>query len=75
MPVGTAGTVKGVAAWELDRLAPEIVLANTYHLLLRPGVERVERLGGLHRILAWDGPVLTDSRIPGVLARGTAEPR
>lgn len=61
MPVGTAGTVKGVAAWELERLAPEMVLANTYHLLVRPGVERISRLGGLHRLLGWDGPVLTDS--------------
>ncbi len=61
MPVGTGGTVKGIAAWELERLAPEMVLANTYHLLLRPGVERIRRLGGLHRVLAWDGPVLTDS--------------
>jgi queuine tRNA-ribosyltransferase len=61
MPVGTAGTVKGVASWELRRLAPEMVLANTYHLLLRPGVDRVEALGGLHRLMAWDGPLLTDS--------------
>ena len=61
MPVGTAGTVKGIAAWELERLAPEMVLANTYHLLLRPGAERIRRLGGLHRVLAWPGPVLTDS--------------
>lgn len=61
MPVGTAGTVKGVASWELRRLAPEMVLANTYHLLLRPGVERVEALGGLHRLMAWEGPILTDS--------------
>ncbi len=61
MPVGTAGTVKGVAAWELERLAPEMVLANTYHLMLRPGMERLERLGGLHRLMAWDGPILTDS--------------
>lgn len=61
MPVGTAGTVKGVAAWELDRLAPEIILANTYHLLLRPGLERIVRLGGLHRVMGWDGPILTDS--------------
>ena len=61
MPVGTAGTVKGVAAWELDRLAPEIILANTYHLLLRPGIERLERLGGLHRLMGWPGPILTDS--------------
>ncbi len=61
MPVGTAGTVKGVAAWELQRLAPEMVLANTYHLILRPGVDRIRRLGGLHRVMAWDGPILTDS--------------
>ena len=67
MPVGTAGTVKGVAAWELERLAPEIVLANTYHLLLRPGIERLERLGGLHRLMGWPGPILTDSgRLPGL---------
>ena len=61
MPVGTAGTVKGMAAWELERLAPEMVLANTYHLLLRPGVDRVEAMGGLHALLAWPGPILTDS--------------
>jgi queuine tRNA-ribosyltransferase len=61
MPVGTAGTVKGIAAWELERLAPEMVLANTYHLVLRPGVERIERLGGLHRLMGWRGPILTDS--------------
>jgi queuine tRNA-ribosyltransferase len=61
MPVGTGGTVKGVAAWELERLAPEMVLANTYHLLLRPGIERIEAMGGLHRLLAWKGPILTDS--------------
>jgi len=61
MPVGTAGSVKGLAPWELERLAPEMVLANTYHLLLRPGVELVERLGGLHRFMAWEGPILTDS--------------
>jgi len=61
MPVGTLGTVKGVAGWELDRLAPEMVLANTYHLLLRPGRERLARLGGLHRLMGWNGPILTDS--------------
>jgi len=61
MPVGTAGSVKGLAPWELERLAPEMVLANTYHLLLRPGVELIENLGGLHRFMAWDGPILTDS--------------
>lgn len=61
MPVGTAGTVKGMAAWELERLAPEMILGNTYHLLLRPGAERIRRLGGLHRLMGWDGPILTDS--------------
>lgn len=61
MPVGTAGTVKGVTSWELERLGPEMVLANTYHLLVRAGLERVRRLGGIHRLMAWDGPILTDS--------------
>jgi queuine tRNA-ribosyltransferase len=61
MPVGTAASVKGIAPWELERLAPEMVLANTYHLLLRPGVDVVEKLGGLHRFMGWNGPILTDS--------------
>jgi queuine tRNA-ribosyltransferase len=61
MPVGTAGTVKGIAAWELERLAPEMILGNTYHLILRPGTERIRRLGGLHRLMGWSGPILTDS--------------
>ena len=60
-PVGTAASVKSLAPWELERLAPEHILANTYHLLLRPGVEVVERLGGLHRFMGWPGPILTDS--------------
>lgn len=61
MPVGTAASVKGLAPWELGRLAPEMVLANTYHLLVRPGVEVVEKLGGLHSFMGWPGPILTDS--------------
>jgi queuine tRNA-ribosyltransferase len=61
MPVGTAGSVKGLAPWELERLAPDIVLANTYHLLLRPGIEVIAELGGLHRFMGWPGPILTDS--------------
>ncbi len=61
MPVGTAASVKGLAPWELERLAPEMVLANTYHLLLRPGVDAIEGLGGLHRFMGWPGPILTDS--------------
>jgi queuine tRNA-ribosyltransferase len=61
MPVGTAGTVKGIL---VDRLRPagvEMVLANTYHLALRPGEAVVQALGGLHRFTGWDGPILTDS--------------
>ncbi len=61
MPVGTAGSVKGLAPWELASLGPEMVLANTYHLLVRPGVEAIESLGGLHAFMAWPGPILTDS--------------
>ena len=60
-PVGTAASVKSLAPWELERLAPEHVLANTYHLLLRPGVSVIESLGGLHRFMGWPGPILTDS--------------
>ncbi len=61
MPVGTTGTLKGMAAWELERLGPEMILANTYHLLLRLGTERIVSLGGLHRVMGWEGPILTDS--------------
>ena len=61
MPVGTLGSVKGLAPWELQSLGPEMVLANTYHLLLRPGVEVIETLGGLHAFMGWRGPILTDS--------------
>ena len=61
MPVGTAGTVKGVTPDHLRAAGTQIVLANTYHLLLRPGPEVVARLGGLHAMMAWDAPILTDS--------------
>ena len=61
MPVGTAATVKAMTPTCCARPAPQIVLANTYHLMLRPGAERVARLGGLHRFMAWPGPILTDS--------------
>lgn len=61
MPVGTAGTVKAVAPDDLRRIGAEIVLGNTYHLFLRPGHERIRALGGLHRFMAWDRPILTDS--------------
>jgi len=61
MPVGTLGTVKSVTPDELREAGAQIVLANTYHLMLRPGHELVRELGGLHRFMAWDGPILTDS--------------
>jgi queuine tRNA-ribosyltransferase len=61
MPVGTQATVKGVTFDEVRATGADIVLANTYHLMLRPGAERVARLGGLHRFMNWDGPILTDS--------------
>ncbi|MCK6497830.1 tRNA guanosine(34) transglycosylase Tgt [bacterium] len=61
MPVGTQGTVKGVLPEQLQALGAEIILSNTYHLYLRPGTEVIERLGGLHRFMHWDGPILTDS--------------
>ncbi|MBI4127063.1 MAG: tRNA guanosine(34) transglycosylase Tgt [Deltaproteobacteria bacterium] len=61
MPVGTQGTVKAMTPEELKLLGAEIVLSNTYHLYLRPGHERVKKLGGLHRFMHWDRPILTDS--------------
>lgn len=61
MPVGTLGSVKGIAPRELHEIGSQIVLANTYHLLLRPGPQRVQNLGGLHGFTAYSGPFLTDS--------------
>ncbi|MGB8274177.1 MAG: tRNA guanosine(34) transglycosylase Tgt, partial [Alphaproteobacteria bacterium] len=61
MPVGTAATVKAMTPESVRETGAEIVLANTYHLMLRPGAERIERLGGLHRFMNWPGPILTDS--------------
>jgi queuine tRNA-ribosyltransferase len=61
MPVGTRGSVKGLTPRQLKETGSRVLLANTYHMLLRPGVEAVEALGGLHRLMGWDGPVLTDS--------------
>ncbi len=61
MPVGTRGAVRALGADDLDRLAPPVVLANTYHLMLRPGAEVVRGLGGLRRFTGWDGTSLTDS--------------
>jgi len=61
MPVGTNATVKALSPDDLRDAGASIILANTYHLYLRPGHERIERLGGLHRFMDWDRPILTDS--------------
>ncbi|EHJ46733.1 Queuine tRNA-ribosyltransferase [Solidesulfovibrio carbinoliphilus subsp. oakridgensis] len=61
MPVGTQGTVKSLCPTDLHDLKAQIILGNTYHLYLRPGDELVAKLGGLHRFMGWDGPILTDS--------------
>ena len=61
MPVGSVAAVKGLTPAELRETQTQIVLSNTYHLWLRPGIETLEASGGLHRFMAWDGPILTDS--------------
>jgi queuine tRNA-ribosyltransferase len=61
MPVGTTGTVKAMMAESIRSTGASVVLGNTYHLMLRPGAERIARLGGLHQFMDWPGPILTDS--------------
>ena len=61
MPVGTQATVKGQTVESLKATGARVLLANTYHLLLRPGPEVLKQFGGIHRFMNWDGPVLTDS--------------
>src|SRR5436309_12257280 len=61
MPVGTAATVKAMRPEEVRAAGADIILGNTYHLMLRPGAERIARVGGLHRFMGWDRPILTDS--------------
>src|SRR5437763_15406095 len=61
MPVGTQGSVKAVSPRELRELEAQIILGNTYHLFVRPGLEVIRAVGGLHRFMNWDGPILTDS--------------
>src|SRR5579862_1351331 len=61
MPVGTAATVKGLTQQALEDLGAQIILANTYHLFLRPGHELIRQLGGLHKFMSWPHPILTDS--------------
>lgn len=61
MPVGTQASVKAVLPRDLEELGAEIILSNTYHLMLRPGADRIQEAGGLHRFMAWNRPILTDS--------------
>src|SRR5512141_537486 len=61
MPVGTVASVKGVSQDILEDLGVQILLGNTYHLYLRPGIQQVRNLGGLHRFMSWDRAILTDS--------------
>ena len=62
MPVGTAATVKAMFPWSVEETGAEIILGNTYHLMLRPGAERIDRLGGLHKFMNWDRPILAAIR-------------
>src|SRR3972149_9657817 len=73
MPVGTKGSVKGLTPEELTATGAEIILANTYHLYLRPGHKLVKDLGGLHGFMNWKGPILTDSG--GVHGFSPCQPR
>ena len=61
MPVGTQGTVKSLTPAQIRETGAQIILGNTYHLNLRPGSELIRDLGGLHKFMGWDGPILTDS--------------
>src|ERR1041385_1775598 len=61
MPVGTQGSVKGVSPRELREMNAQIILGNTYHLFVRPGLDAIKHFGGLHKFMNWDGPILTDS--------------
>jgi queuine tRNA-ribosyltransferase len=61
MPVGTAGAIKGITPQQLESTQTSVILANTYHLMLRPGADVIAKVGGLHRFVSWSGPILTDS--------------
>ena len=61
MPVGTLGTVKGIFTDDILKTGTEIILGNTYHLFLRPGIEVIKKFGGLHKFMNWNKPILTDS--------------
>jgi queuine tRNA-ribosyltransferase len=71
-PVGTLGTAKAVSPKDLQEIGVQMLLANTYHLMLRPGVEVVEKMGGLHKFMGWSGPIMTDSGGFQVFSLGVA---
>ncbi len=76
MAVGTAGTVKAMSADAVRATGTQCVLGNTYHLMLRPGADRIAALGGLHRFMDWPGPILTEfGRLSGHVTGRTAEDR
>ena len=72
LPVGTKATIKGIKPDELTKLGVQGLLANTYHLYLQPGAELIEKHGGLHSFMSWDGPIITDSGGFQVFSLGTA---
>ncbi len=72
IPVGTQGTVKALGPLHLKEIGVQIVLANTYHLMLRPGAELIQKLGGLHKFMGWNGPIMTDSGGFQVFSLGVA---
>ena len=73
MPVGTAASVKAMMPEQVASTGAQIILSNTYHLMLRPGPERVERLGGVRKLMGWDGPLLTFRRFSGHVAGAVAQ--
>lgn len=75
MPVGTQGTVKALSPDDLKDCGSQIILGNTYHLMLRPGSELVKEMGGLHKFMHWDGPILTDSGGFQVFSLAASKPR
>ena len=74
MPVATQATVKGLTSADLKSLGVQMLIANTYHLALRPGAEQIAELGGLHKFMNWRGPILTDSGAPGCMAGASMYP-
>src|SRR3990167_9512977 len=71
-PVGTQGTVKALSPKDLKEIGVQIILGNTYHLMLRPGVGTIKKLGGLHKFMGWEGPIMTDSGGFQVFSLGVA---